>query len=69
MFADNSDEITPEQFRDLLFIIYKIAMDHYAEGPQSCRQTFKTIQAVVDSAVSLYYRNLYCLFSNKLFYI
>ncbi|CAH0391608.1 unnamed protein product [Bemisia tabaci] len=50
MFADNSDEITPEQFRDLLFIIYKIAMDHYAEGPQSCRQTFKTIQAVVDSA-------------------
>lgn len=50
MYADGKEEIDQEQFRDLLIAVYKLAMDHYPEGPQSCRYIFKTIQAVVDSA-------------------
>jgi len=53
MYADGKEEIDQDQFRDLLIAVYKLAMDHYPEGPQSCRYIFKTVQAVVDSAVSL----------------
>lgn len=52
MYADGKEEIDQEQFRDLLLAVYKLAMDHYPEGPQSCRYIFKTVKAVVDSAVS-----------------
>lgn len=53
MYADGKEEIDQNQFRDLLLAVYKLAMDHYPESPQSCRYIFKTVQAVVDSAVSL----------------
>ncbi|XP_039297688.1 uncharacterized protein LOC111064287 [Nilaparvata lugens] len=49
MFGDNQS-ISNEQFRNLLLVIYKIAMYHYPEGPQSCRQLFRTVQAVVEGA-------------------
>lgn len=54
MYADGKEEIDQDQFRELLLAVYKLAMDHYPEGPQSCRYIFKTIQAVVDSAVREY---------------
>jgi hypothetical protein len=50
MYADGKEEIDQDQFRDLLIAVYKLAMDHYPEGPQSCRYIFKTVQSVVDSA-------------------
>lgn len=52
MYADQSEYMKTDQFHQLLLIVYKIAMDHYPDGPQSCRQLFKTLQAIVDSAVS-----------------
>lgn len=59
MYADGKEEIDQDQFRDLLIAVYKLAMDHYPEGPQSCRFIFKTVQSVVDSAVSFkFYFNL-----------
>jgi len=58
MYADGKEEIDQDQFRDLLIAVYKLAMDHYPEGPQSCRYIFKTVQSVVDSAVS-YFANLH----------
>ncbi|XP_046682755.1 uncharacterized protein LOC124369080 [Homalodisca vitripennis] len=50
MYAEHSDTMQTEQFHNLLLTVYKIAMEHYPDGPQSCRQLFKTVQAVVDSA-------------------
>lgn len=55
MFAEQSEYMQTEQFHNLLYTVYKIAMDHYPDGPQSCRQLFKTLHAVVDSAVSSNY--------------
>ncbi|XP_008473651.1 uncharacterized protein LOC103510742 [Diaphorina citri] len=51
MFADGKEEMDQKQFSDLLYSVYKLTMDHYPEGPQSCRHIFKTLKAVVDSAV------------------
>ena len=53
MYTDGEENMTVEQFRDLLMAVYKLAMDYYPEGPQTCRQLFKTLQAVTDSAVSM----------------
>lgn len=50
MFADGKEEMDQKQFSDLLYSVYKLTMDHYPEGPQSCRHIFKTLKAVVDSA-------------------
>lgn len=37
MFGADTDEmVTPEGFRNLLFTSYKLSMDHYPEGPQTC---------------------------------
>ncbi len=52
MYADGKDEITIDQFHELVYAVYKLAMDHYPEGPQSCRFIFMTIKALVESAVS-----------------
>lgn len=52
MYADGKDEIKPDQFHELVYAVYKLAMDHYPEGSQSCRYIFTTIRAVVNSAVS-----------------
>lgn len=54
MYTDGEENMTVEQFRDLLMAVYKLAMDYYPEGPQTCRQLFKTIQAVTESAVSIH---------------
>lgn len=50
MYTDGEENMTVEQFRDLLMAVYKLAMDYYPEGPQTCRQLFKTLQAVTESA-------------------
>lgn len=52
VYADGKDEITQDQFHELVYAVYKLAMDHYPEGPQSCRYIFPTLKALVDSAVS-----------------
>lgn len=52
MFSDGKEEMDQKQLNDLLYTVYKLTMDHYPEGPQSCRHIFKTLKAVVDSAVS-----------------
>lgn len=38
MFATEADENTmePSGLRSLLFTSYKLSMDHYPEGPQTC---------------------------------
>lgn len=51
LYSKNKDEVCPDEFRSLLLDLYRISMDHYPEGPQSCRQIFSTTQAVVDSAL------------------
>lgn len=53
MYAGGTDEINYDQFHELVYAVYKLAMDYYPEGPQSCRYIFTTIKAVVDSAVSI----------------
>lgn len=50
MFSDGKEEMHQKQLSDLLYTVYKLTMDHYPEGPQSCRHIFKTLKAVVDSA-------------------
>lgn len=60
MYADGKDKIVIDQFHELVYAVYKLAMDHYPEGPQSCRYIFTTIKAVVDSAVSKQ-RNVLCI--------
>ncbi|KOB74164.1 Restriction of telomere capping protein 5 [Operophtera brumata] len=48
----SSDEeegtVTPECLRKLLYTSYKLAMDHYPEGPQTCLLINKTLSAVVN---------------------
>ncbi|XP_065226218.1 uncharacterized protein LOC135849645 [Planococcus citri] len=50
MYADGKDKMVIDQFHELVYAVYKLAMDHYPDGPQSCRYIFTTIKAVVDSA-------------------
>ncbi|XP_054280121.1 uncharacterized protein LOC129005898 [Macrosteles quadrilineatus] len=50
MYAGNAEYMNTEQFQSLLLTVYKISMDHYPEGPQSCRQLFKTLEAISNSA-------------------
>jgi hypothetical protein len=59
MYAEGSD-ISQDSFRQLLLQAYKLAMDHYSEGPQTCKQLSSILKAVTDSAVSLFwlYKNL-----------
>ncbi|KPJ13418.1 hypothetical protein RR48_03919 [Papilio machaon] len=42
MFSSDSDEsvVTPDGLRSLLYISYKLSMDHYPEGPQTCLMMF-----------------------------
>ncbi|XP_034827469.2 uncharacterized protein [Maniola hyperantus] len=49
MFSSDPEEglITPDDLRSLLFISYKLSMDHYPEGPQTCPMINKTLTAVV----------------------
>ena len=53
MFAACNPDISRDNFRDLIMTSYKLAMDHYPEGAQTCIKIYRTIQAVLDSAVSL----------------
>lgn len=52
MFAACNPEISRDNFRDLIMTAYKLAMDHYPEGAQTCIKIYRTIQSVLDSAVS-----------------
>lgn len=54
MYAEGSD-ISQDGFRQLLLQAYKLAMDHYPEGPQTCKQLSNILKAVIDSAVSLFW--------------
>ncbi|XP_060806770.1 uncharacterized protein LOC106140278 isoform X2 [Amyelois transitella] len=49
MFSSDSDEntVTPEDLNSLLYTSYKLSMDHYPEGPQTCLMIHKTLGAVV----------------------
>nr|CAD7445556.1 unnamed protein product [Timema bartmani] len=50
MYAEG-DEITREQFNELLLVAYRLAMDFYPDGPpRTCLQLYKVLKAVVDSA-------------------
>nr|CAD7407638.1 unnamed protein product [Timema cristinae] len=50
MYAEG-DEITREQFNELLLAAYRLAMDFYPDGPpRTCLQLYKVLKAVVDSA-------------------
>ncbi|XP_034237188.1 uncharacterized protein LOC117642768 isoform X2 [Thrips palmi] len=49
-FSDGSEEVTQEQVFDLLMLTYRLAMENYPGGPQTCLQIHHTLQAVVDSA-------------------
>ncbi|CAG9791135.1 unnamed protein product [Diatraea saccharalis] len=49
MFGAETDDnmMTPDGFRSLLYTSYKLSMDHYPEGPQTCLMIDKTLTAVV----------------------
>ena len=51
IYAEGND-ITQENFRQLLLQAYKLAMDHYTEGPQICSHLPNILNAIIDSAVS-----------------
>lgn len=38
MFSAEAEDgtVRPDDFRSLLYISYKLSMDHYPEGPQTC---------------------------------
>ncbi|XP_026730158.1 uncharacterized protein LOC113495579 isoform X1 [Trichoplusia ni] len=50
MFSADTDEnmMTPEGLRCLLYTSYKLSMDHYPEGPQTCLMINKTLSSVVN---------------------
>ncbi|XP_052751678.1 uncharacterized protein LOC113513485 isoform X2 [Galleria mellonella] len=50
MFGAETDDnmVTPDGLRKLLYISYKLSMDHYPEGPQTCLMIHKTLSAVVN---------------------
>jgi hypothetical protein len=53
MYAEGSD-ISQDGFHQLLLQAYKLSMDHYPEGPQTCKELSNILKAVIDSAVSLF---------------
>lgn len=53
VFSEGSEEVAQQQVLDLLMLTYRLAMEHYPGGPQTCLQIHHTLQAVVDSAVSI----------------
>jgi hypothetical protein len=48
MFGAETDDnmMTPEGFRNLLYTSYKLSMDHYPEGPQTCLMVSKKLNLV-----------------------
>lgn len=53
IFSEGSEEVAQQQVLDLLMLTYRLAMDNYPGGPQTCLHIHHTLQAVVDSAVSI----------------
>lgn len=43
------DQMTPDSLSLLLMTAYRVAMDHYSEGPQMCLVIQKTLATVVNS--------------------
>ncbi|XP_026278855.1 uncharacterized protein LOC113206822 isoform X1 [Frankliniella occidentalis] len=50
IFSEGSEEVAQQQVLDLLMLTYRLAMDNYPGGPQTCLHIHHTLQAVVDSA-------------------
>ncbi|KAK3927388.1 Restriction of telomere capping protein 5 [Frankliniella fusca] len=50
VFSEGSEEVAQQQVLDLLMLTYRLAMDNYPGGPQTCLHIHHTLQAVVDSA-------------------
>ncbi|XP_067015802.2 uncharacterized protein [Anabrus simplex] len=49
MYSERN-EVKEENFRQLLLAAYRLAMDHYPDGPTTCTQLHRTLAAVIDSA-------------------
>ncbi|PSN56687.1 hypothetical protein C0J52_00006 [Blattella germanica] len=49
MYAEGKDA-SQDNFRHLLLQAYRLAMDHYTEGPQICKRLPNILNAVIDSA-------------------
>ncbi|CAH2093335.1 unnamed protein product [Euphydryas editha] len=49
MFSVEAEEgtVKPDDLRSLLYISYKLSMDYYPEGPQTCIMINKTLTAVI----------------------
>lgn len=47
--SSDTNWMTTDSLRLLLFTAYRVAMDHYSEGPQMCLHIQKTLTAVIDS--------------------
>uniref|UniRef100_A0A6M2DRT9 TLDc domain-containing protein n=1 Tax=Xenopsylla cheopis TaxID=163159 RepID=A0A6M2DRT9_XENCH len=47
--SKSADSVTPDGLRNLLMTCYRLAMDHYSGGPQTCLLIHRTLSAVVDS--------------------
>lgn len=54
MYSEQSDnveacQVTPDTMQLLLMTAYRVAMDHYSEGPQMCLNIQKTLNTVVEA--------------------
>ncbi|KAJ9588920.1 hypothetical protein L9F63_017798 [Diploptera punctata] len=49
MYAEGAD-VNQDGFRCLLLQAYRLAMDHYTEGPQTCKHLPKILNAIIESA-------------------
>lgn len=53
MYAeDNLTDITKENFEKVSTLSHVVALDHYPEGPRSCKHTKQTMIALSNAAVS-----------------
>lgn len=46
-------DITKEQFEEVATLSHTVALDHYSEGPRTCKETKQTLDALTNSAVSI----------------
>jgi hypothetical protein len=54
MYAEeNLTDITKENFEKVATLSHVVALDHYPEGPRSCKQTKQTMGALSNAAVSI----------------
>jgi hypothetical protein len=54
MYAEeNLTDITKDNFEMVATVSHVVALDHYLEGPRSCKQTKQTMGALSNAAVSI----------------